>query len=96
MSRYVRPYGDTTGDGMIQTSFTLPIPFGPKADGAAQQEMGPGDPVYLLRRAGRPGYGRGQTFAAWMPTSVALTANHSSAPGSTARSATAAAKPSST
>jgi beta-lysine 5,6-aminomutase beta subunit len=33
----VRPYGDTTGDGMIQTSFTLPIPFGPKADGAAQQ-----------------------------------------------------------
>ena len=37
MTRYVRPYGDTTGDGMIQTSFTLPIPFGPKADGAAQQ-----------------------------------------------------------
>ncbi|WP_237047856.1 OAM dimerization domain-containing protein [Lentzea guizhouensis] len=37
MSRYVRPYGDTTGDGMVQTSFTLPIPFGPKADGAAQQ-----------------------------------------------------------
>ena len=37
VSRYVRPYGDTTGDGMIQTSFTLPIPFGPKADGAAQQ-----------------------------------------------------------
>jgi beta-lysine 5,6-aminomutase beta subunit len=33
----VRPYGDTTGDGMIQTSFTLPVPFGPKADGAAQQ-----------------------------------------------------------
>ncbi|GHH34658.1 OAM dimerization domain-containing protein [Lentzea cavernae] len=35
--RYVRPYGDTTGDGMIQTSFTLPIPCGPKADGAALQ-----------------------------------------------------------
>ncbi|MFD4669536.1 OAM dimerization domain-containing protein [Lentzea sp. NPDC058450] len=35
--RYVRPYGDTTGDGMIQTSFTLPVPFGPKADGAALQ-----------------------------------------------------------
>ena len=35
--RHVRPYGDTTGDGMIQTSFTLPIPFGPKADGAALQ-----------------------------------------------------------
>ena len=35
--RYARPYGDTTGDGMVQTSFTLPVPFGPKADGAAQQ-----------------------------------------------------------
>jgi beta-lysine 5,6-aminomutase beta subunit len=35
--RHVRPYGDTTGDGMIQTSFTLPIPPGPKAEGAAMQ-----------------------------------------------------------
>ncbi|MBO0840586.1 MAG: cobalamin-dependent protein [Sciscionella sp.] len=35
--RYIRPYGDTTGDGMVQTSFTLPIPAGPKAEGAAQQ-----------------------------------------------------------
>jgi beta-lysine 5,6-aminomutase beta subunit len=35
--RHVRPYGDTTGDGMIQTSFTLPIPPGPKAEGAALQ-----------------------------------------------------------
>ncbi len=33
----IRPYGDTTGDGMVQTSFTLPIPPGPKADGAALQ-----------------------------------------------------------
>jgi beta-lysine 5,6-aminomutase beta subunit len=33
----VRPYGDTTGDGMVQTSFTLPVPPGPKADGAALQ-----------------------------------------------------------
>ena len=33
----VRPYGDTTGDGMVQTSFTLPIPPGPKAEGAALQ-----------------------------------------------------------
>ena len=24
----VRPYGDTTGDGRIQLSFTLPVPFG--------------------------------------------------------------------
>jgi beta-lysine 5,6-aminomutase beta subunit len=33
----IRPYGDTTGDGMVQVSFTLPIPPGPRADGAAQQ-----------------------------------------------------------
>jgi beta-lysine 5,6-aminomutase beta subunit len=33
----MRPYGDTTGDGMVQTSFTLPIPPGPKAEGAAMQ-----------------------------------------------------------
>jgi beta-lysine 5,6-aminomutase beta subunit len=37
MKRHVRPYGDTTGDGMIQTSFTLPVPHGPRADGAALQ-----------------------------------------------------------
>ncbi len=33
----VRPYGDTTGDGMVQVSFTLPIPAGKRADGAARQ-----------------------------------------------------------
>jgi len=33
----VRPYGDTTGDGMVQTSFTLPVPHGPLAEGAALQ-----------------------------------------------------------
>jgi beta-lysine 5,6-aminomutase beta subunit len=33
----VRPYGDTTGDGMVQTSFTLPVPPGPQAEGAALQ-----------------------------------------------------------
>ena len=36
----VRPYGDTIGDGMVQTSFTLPIPYGPKAEGAALQLAG--------------------------------------------------------
>jgi beta-lysine 5,6-aminomutase beta subunit len=35
--RHIRPYGDTTGDGMVQTSFTLPVPPGPKAEGAALQ-----------------------------------------------------------
>ena len=36
----VRPYGDTTGDGMVQVSFTLPLPYGEnpkKAEGAALQ-----------------------------------------------------------
>jgi beta-lysine 5,6-aminomutase beta subunit len=37
MSDVVRPYGDTRGDGMVQLSFTLPVPHGPKADGAARQ-----------------------------------------------------------
>jgi beta-lysine 5,6-aminomutase beta subunit len=35
--RYVRPYGDATGDGMVQVSLTLPVPHGPRADGAAIQ-----------------------------------------------------------
>jgi beta-lysine 5,6-aminomutase beta subunit len=40
VSGSIRPYGDTTGDGMVQTSFTLPIPPGPKAEGAALQLAG--------------------------------------------------------
>jgi beta-lysine 5,6-aminomutase beta subunit len=46
----VRPYGDTTGDGMVQTSFTLPIPHDKKAEGAALQlaaKMGM-DPAMLV------------------------------------------------
>lgn len=38
--RRVRPYGDTTDDGMVQLSFTLPVPSGPRADGAARQLAG--------------------------------------------------------
>jgi beta-lysine 5,6-aminomutase beta subunit len=37
MSHLVRPYGDTTGDGMVQLSFTLPVPHSKRAEGAAQQ-----------------------------------------------------------
>lgn len=33
----VRPYGDATGDGMVQLSFTLPIPHDRRAEGAAVQ-----------------------------------------------------------
>ena len=35
--RIIRPYGDTTGDGMVQLSFTLPIPHDRVAEGAAAQ-----------------------------------------------------------
>jgi len=35
--RIVRPYGDTTGDGMVQVSFTLPLPHDKVAEGAAVQ-----------------------------------------------------------
>jgi len=33
----LRPYGDTTGDGMVQMSFTLPMPHSKVAEGAAVQ-----------------------------------------------------------
>ena len=36
-SPLVRPYGDTTGDGMVQISFTLPVPHDKRAEGAALQ-----------------------------------------------------------
>jgi beta-lysine 5,6-aminomutase beta subunit len=37
MKRVVRPYGDTTGDGMVQVSFTLPIPHDSRAEATAVQ-----------------------------------------------------------
>ncbi|GAA4070868.1 OAM dimerization domain-containing protein [Actinomadura miaoliensis] len=36
----IRPYGDTTGDGMVQLSFTLPVPAGKRAEAAALQLAG--------------------------------------------------------
>jgi beta-lysine 5,6-aminomutase beta subunit len=46
----IRPYGDTTADGMVQLSFTLPIPHDKRAEGAALQlaaKMGL-DPALLV------------------------------------------------
>src|SRR3982750_3824780 len=46
----IRPYGDTTGDGMVQLSFTLPIAHDKRAEGAALQlaaKMGL-DPAMLV------------------------------------------------
>ena len=50
----VRPYGDTTGDGMVQLSFTLPIPHDARAEGAALQlatKMGM-DPAMVVHAKG--------------------------------------------
>jgi len=57
----IRPYGDTTGDGMVQVSFTLPVPHDKRAEAAARHlaaRMGI-DPVTLAHA--RP-IGRGHTF----------------------------------
>jgi beta-lysine 5,6-aminomutase beta subunit len=51
---HVRAYGDTTGDGMVQVSFTLPIPPGPRAEAAAAlfaQKMGL-DPALVVHAKG--------------------------------------------
>ncbi len=55
----IRPYGDTTGDGRVQVSFTLPVPFGSeteraRAEGAALQlaaKMGL-DPAMVVHAKG--------------------------------------------
>jgi beta-lysine 5,6-aminomutase beta subunit len=50
MKTVIRPYGDMTGDGMVQLSFTLPVPHDKKAEGAALQlaaKMGL-DPAMLV------------------------------------------------
>ena len=59
VSGIVRPYGDTTGDGRVQLSFTLPVPFGDeteraRAEGAALQlaaKMGM-DPAMVVHAKG--------------------------------------------
>jgi beta-lysine 5,6-aminomutase beta subunit len=50
----VRPYGDTTGDGMIQVSFTLPLPHDKRAEGAAMRlaiAMGIDSPLLVHAKA---------------------------------------------
>ena len=57
----IRPYGDTTGDGMVQLSFTLPMPHSKVAEGAAAQlanKMGM-DPALVVHA--KP-MGQGFTF----------------------------------
>ena len=58
-SQLIRPYGDTTGDGRVQLSFTLPVPYGSpaeraRAEGAALQlaaKMGL-DPAMVVHAKG--------------------------------------------
>jgi beta-lysine 5,6-aminomutase beta subunit len=60
--RVIRPYGDTTGDGMVQLGFTLPIPYSKRAEGAALQlaaKMGLDPALLVLCRAVGPAH----TFA---------------------------------
>jgi len=61
VSTIVRPYGDTTGDGMVQVSFTLPVAADKRAEGAALQlanKMGL-DPAMVVHARGM---GDGYTF----------------------------------
>jgi beta-lysine 5,6-aminomutase beta subunit len=55
----VRPYGDTTGDGMVQVSFTLPLPHSKVAEGAAAQlaaSMGMDPAMVVHARPMGPGF----------------------------------------
>jgi beta-lysine 5,6-aminomutase beta subunit len=55
----VRPYGDATGDGMVQLSFTLPIRHDKSAEGAALQlagKMGLDPALVVHARAMGPGH----------------------------------------
>jgi beta-lysine 5,6-aminomutase beta subunit len=66
LAQVVRPYGDTTGDGRVQVSFTLPVPFGTptersRAEGAALQLAGKMglDPAMVVHAKGM---GKDYTF----------------------------------
>lgn len=61
MKEVVRPYGDTTGDGMVQVSFTLPLPAGRRSEGAALQLAGKMgiDPAMVVHSRG---IGEAHTF----------------------------------
>ena len=55
----IRPYGDTTGDGMVQMSFTLPVPHDKRAEGAALQlaaKMGMEPAMLVHAKAMGPDY----------------------------------------
>ena len=55
----VKPYGDTMNDGMVETAFTLPVPYGDEANEAAKQllrKMGLDDPAVVYSHDMGGGY----------------------------------------
>ncbi|NLY72021.1 MAG: hypothetical protein GX076_10150 [Clostridiales bacterium] len=49
----VKPYGDTMNDGMVQLSFTLPVPYGEEANEAARilaKKMGLDEPSVVFSK----------------------------------------------
>jgi beta-lysine 5,6-aminomutase beta subunit len=59
MPDIIRPYGDTTGDGMVQVSFTLPMAHDKLAEGAALQlaaKMGLAPALLVHARAMGPDF----------------------------------------
>src|SRR5690554_4802356 len=55
----VKPYGDTLNDGMVQMSFTLPVPYGDEACEAARQlaaKMGFDNPAVVYSKDLGVGY----------------------------------------
>jgi len=55
----IKPYGDTLNDGMVQMSFTLPVPYSDEANEAAKQlaeKMGFDDPAVVFSKDLGVGY----------------------------------------
>ena len=49
----IKPYGDTMNDGMMQLSFTLPVPYGEESSEAAKilaKKMGLDEPAVVFSK----------------------------------------------
>jgi beta-lysine 5,6-aminomutase beta subunit len=79
----VKPYGDTLGDGAVQLSFTLPIPWNEAADEAARRlvgMMGFTDVAVVEGRAIAAGF---SFFVVYARTPVAIDVSTIQAPSAT-------------
>jgi len=80
VSTYVKPYGDTRGDGKVQLSFTLPVDWSEAADEAARQlvaKMGFADVAVAEGRAIATGF---SFFVVYASTPVAVDVDAIAAP----------------